>query len=461
MSRGGRQCPALLGRLAVVLLALQAVAFSAVALANLVPDGLIVEELRSAVRSGAIDETSVFRQRTGGMSDRYGECVMFGIGLGEPEGQSWFGTLALSPTLHACPNLVRRLEAEAAGEPLTSVRKIRYWNGLSVVARPALATVGVNGLRVVAVVSLVASGCCLAAVVGRAAGRLPAVALLAPLVAAGDLGGLVGVFHHPLMMSVGLAGAAVLARCAASGRGGRDLAVAAFAAGSVYSFFNLMNFVPGVWAVSAAVVAAGVPARHGARTRAARMAAAAAAWPAGYVSMWAGKWILAAAASSPSEVFDEISSQIRLRINGETRYSTGEPFSGLGENVDYWLSLPLVPAVLVASGLFLAVAVWRLARSPAPAVRTAAVIAGPALIVVLWMLAVSSHNEVHEWFEYRSMPMALGVLLMASCIPVRTSTAATTPARATAAAAQSADGRVAAGSVVDPRHRSQNRGRSR
>jgi len=274
-----------------VFVALQAGALAAVAAGDLVPDRAIIEELHSSVASGTITETSVFRQRTGGFSDHYGECVMLGIGLGEPEGQSWFSNLALSPTLHACPNLINRLESHAAGEPLTSVRKIRYWNGLSVVARPALATVGVDGLRVVAAVSLLASGAFLAAALSRAAGRLPAVALLAPLVAAADPVGLVDVFHHPLMLSFGLAGAGVLARRAAQDREGHGLVVDSFVAGSVYSFFSLMNFVPGIWAMSAAVVAASVPERRGARARAARMASVAAGWPTGYVSMWAGKWV--------------------------------------------------------------------------------------------------------------------------------------------------------------------------
>jgi hypothetical protein len=415
--RAGRLCrwPAVLARLAAVFIVLQAGALAAVAAGDLVPDGAIVEELHSAVASGAVTETTVFLQRTGGISDHYGECVMLGMGLGEPAGRSWFSNVALSPTLHSCPHLINRLESHAAGAHLTSVEKIRYWNGLTVVARPALATVGVNGLRAVAAVSLLAGCALLAAAVGRAAGRLPAVALLAPLVAAGDPVGLLDVFHHPLMLGIGLAGAAVLARRAARDRAGRELAFDAFVVGSVYSFFDLMSFVPGLWAVSAAVVAACVPARHGARTRAERTAAVAVAWPAGYVSMWVCKWIWAAAASSPSAVVDEIAGQVRLRIDGETEYSSGDLFAGLGENVGYWLGLPLVPTVLVASGLALVVAVRRLARRGPGALLSAAVIAGPALIVVLFMLATSSHNEVHEWFEYRSLPMALGVLLMASC----------------------------------------------
>lgn len=432
---GGRPCspgsrhrwPAVLARLAAVFIALQAGALAAVAAGDLVPDRVIVEELHSSVASGAISETSIFRQRTGGISDHYGECVMLGIGLGEPKGQSWFSNLALSPTLHSCPALVDRLESHAAGERLTSVRKIRYWNGLSAVARPALATVGVNGLRIVAAVSFLASGALLAAAVARGAGRPAAVALLSPLVVAADPVGLLDVFHHPLMLSFGLAGAAVLARRAAQDRAGREMAVDAFVAGSVYSFFNLMNFVPGLWAMSAAVVAACVPARHGARTRAARMAAVAAAWPAGYVSMWAGKWVWAAAAASPSEVLDEILGQFRRRIDGVTKYSSGDLFAGFGENVGYWLGRPLVPAVLVASGLALAAAIWRLARSGASAILTAAVIAGPALIVVAFILATSSHNEIHEWFEYRSLPMALGVLLMASCTAVDATPTASGP----------------------------------
>ena len=48
---------------------------------------------------------------------------------------------------------------------------------------------------------------------------------------------------------------------------------------------------------------------------------------------------------------------------------------------------------------------------------TAGLIASPLLVLLAWLLVFNNHNEIHYWFEYRSLPMALGVILMALHAP--------------------------------------------
>ena len=406
---------ALLLRVAALLIGLQGLALVAVSVGDLVPDRAIVDALDAAVASGSVTDTGVERLRTGGSSDRYGECVMLGMGLGAPESYSRFKRVATSPNLHACPNMINRLEDHAGGAPLTSVHKKRYWNGLSAISRPTLAWFGVDGLRTLSLLALAGSIAALAMSVSKSLGGWSVLALLGPLVASGDLLGLVQVFHHPLMLAVGLAGAAWLARLAGGDRDWGQIALAAFAAGSAYSFVDLMNFVPGLWALSAGIVAACAPPRCVPATRLGRMLAVAAAWPAGYLSMWIGKWVWAAVATSWSSVAEEIADQIGFRVNGESPLTTGEFGGGWSANVEYWLEQPFAPAVLVASGLVAAAAIARDAMVDRRRMACAGVAAGAGLILVPWMLVFNNHNEIHYWFEYRSLPLVVGLVLMVLC----------------------------------------------
>jgi len=130
--------------------------------------------------------------------------------------------------------MVDRLEAHRDGARLGGIRKIRYWNGLSVITRPALATIGVNGLRTLSMLLLVGSLAVVAKTVGAAVGGRSAMALLGPVLAAADLLGLVEVFHHPLMLSFGFLGIAALARRATQDHDWTDLLVAGFVVGSIY-----------------------------------------------------------------------------------------------------------------------------------------------------------------------------------------------------------------------------------
>ncbi len=406
-------------RAAVAFVCLQLAALAAVLAGNLVPNRAVLDALREGIRTGAITEADTLPLSTGGISDQFGECVMLSIGLGSREGDGWLTRAVTSPNLRRCSALVASIEAHPDDEPRTGVRKLRYWNGLSSIARPALALVGVNGLRVIAMLALAGSIGALAWAVTAARGRWAAVALLGPVAATGDLLGVVQVFHHPLMLAVAFGGITHLARRARKGHTWDQLVIPAFVAGSAYSFVNLMNFVPGLWVMSAGVVAACAPDGIDLRSRIRRMLAAGLAWPAGYMSMWAGKWAWASLATSWSSVADEVLGQIQFRINGETPHATGRFAAGLRVTVRHWLDQPLTPVVVALSCLVVLLLSVRVARRGSQRILTLAAIASGTPMLVIWLLFFNNHHEIHYWFEYRSLPLLLGVGLMALAVAAR------------------------------------------
>ena len=416
-------------RTAVAFVGLQLAALAAVLAGNLVPNPAVLDALREGIRAGAITADDTPLLRTGGVSDQFGECVMLSIGLGAKEGDGWFTRAVTSPNLRRCSVMVASIEAHSDGEPLMGIRKLRYWGGLSAIARPTLALVGVNGLRVVAMLALAGSVAVMAWAVSAASGRWAAVALLGPVAATGDLLGLVQVFHHPLMLAVAFGGIAHLARRAAQDHDWDQLVVPAFVSASAYSFVDLMNFVPGLWVMSAGVVAACAPEGIDLRSRTRRMLATGLAWPAGYLSMWAGKWMWAALATSWSSVANDILGQIKFRVNGATPYATGQFAAGLKVNVRHWLDQPLSPVVIAISCLVVLTLSVRVARKDPQRILMLATVASGILMLILWLLVFNNHNEIHYWFEYRSLPIVLGVGLMALVVAARAPSTAATPKR--------------------------------
>ena len=60
------------------------------------------------------------------------------------------------------------------------------------------------------------------------------------------------------------------------------------------------------------------------------------------------------------------------------------------------------------------VVVAGLVRRPARETATRAVVAAAALVPFIWFEIASNHSQIHAWFTYRSIPMAIGVVLMTS-----------------------------------------------
>lgn len=394
-------------RLVAALVAVPVAALVAIAAAEaLVPDLLVIDELREGFDRGVVTPSLVQAQRTGGLTDHYGECVLLTIGLSDPPGASLFERAATSPNLHHCVATLERLQAAAAGDELSGTTKIRYWNGTSIVSRPVVATVGVAGLRLLCTVALIAALAWFVREIDRRSGRAAAVALLVGLSTI-DLVGVLDVFHHTLMLAVGIVGVGVVGRVAATGDRW-SVATAAAVAGSVYNVVDLMNYVTGLLALVIVVVVLWTP-PSSSRRRAVSAAVAGAAWAVGYVVTWAGAWVVAAIATSPSAVFEEIRRQFSFRLDGETEGISGETGAGLRAVVDAWVDPPLTRVILVLVGLA-AVASARRVLSR----RGEVLVAGAAAsLPVVFALVANNHHQVHFWFEYRSLGLGFSGLVMA------------------------------------------------
>lgn len=396
-------------RMLLVLAGFQVAALASVAIAELIPDQLIVEELREAYETGVITESLVMSQRNGGLTDHYGECVLLTVGLGDSPGDNLFERAVLSPNLHQCVAARAKLNAALDGEPLDGTYKIRYWNGLSIVSRPTVAVVGVSGLRTLATVALIISIAALAMFLRSLLGRLATIGFLLPLVTA-NLFGLVEVFHHPLMLTVGLLGALAVGRTVSVGAGLERLALVAMLAGALYSFFDLMNFVTGVLALTAVVAGLSLPSDATSKRRFGYMLVTATSWCFGYLGTWAAKWGFAAIASSPRAVWADVRAQFVFRINGEHEGISSDFGAGLRANVDAWLDPPLTRLILLVTFLTLIVGARKFKSLD---MSTLAIVGSFALLPVLFMLFANNHFQIHFWFEYRSLALGLSALLMA------------------------------------------------
>ena len=399
----------LAARIVALFLGLQIAALCTIAIVLLIPDESIVEELQTAIHSGIITNVDFPKSPTGGRSDGFMECISLSAGITTNEDYNGFERIAIMPNLNICSQIISNLEAYSNGETPNSFPKPWYWHGLSVISRPAIATVGVNGVRTLAVIMLGGAVFAVAQAVSSVRGKLAALALLGPFIMTSDILTFLLSFHHPMMLAVGLMGVAYLVRCAERNYGYADLSVHAFVMGSLYSFFNLLNFVPGLWVMVVAVVGGCTPYNLNPAERLRRMSAVCVAWLTGYISMWAGKWMWAAIGTSWSDIKDIIIQKLRFRINGagDPTYTYGFA-EGFNRNIDYWLDQPFASFVLVCAVVMIILCLTRRRKLQ---LIDLAVLSIPVLIFVPSVLISNNFHAIHAPFEFRSLPMAVGAVL--------------------------------------------------
>jgi hypothetical protein len=383
---------------------------------ELVPDRLVAERLHEARDDGSLTATDQAPTRLGGIADHFTECITISVGLGESADAGFFETLAEGTHLGPCAPLTRALDSfDQNGQLPEGSSYLRYWHGSSAVFRPVLALFGLPTLRILTFGALVLATISLGRRVRRVAGTAAAAGLLAPLVLTTDYMELTAVAHHALALAVALAGGN-LALAAAQGNPNHARAwFSAVVSGAAFVYVDLLTNVPGAWMLPAALTMVAARQRGLRTPRIFGLGLTAGlGWIVGYAGMWFGKWVFAAAVLGRERVQDDVRDTIRERIDGDSQWSEDRFGAAIADNVDYWLGRPLALLVLVASLIVIAVAVSRTLRGGGVhAVLLLTVVAAPALLPFAWFELASNHSQVHFWFTYRSLPIGLGVVLLA------------------------------------------------
>lgn len=381
--------------------------------AELVPDIWVVEALERAEARGEITAEERPLDNAGATVDEATECTTLSIGLGEVAGQSIFETTALAPNLGPCWRLIGNLNPyDGATAAENRDTYLRYWHGSAPIVRPVLATVGLSGLRVVAMLAIAVAGAAVFGVVRRRSGTAAATGLVLPVVLTTSILSLPGSVHQAFAFAIGLAGAALVGTIAAGGLTGPRVWYPTVVAGAAFVYVDLLTAVPGQWVLAAALV--GLAAFQAGKPLIETMGwtmLAGVGWIVGYLGMWFGKWAYAGIVLGPQMVYDDVTDTIGRRLDGDTEFSDPGFGNAISDNLDAFRDRPFAALVVLATVLIVAAGAAR--RSPSESMARG-VIAATALVPFTWFEVASNHSQIHAWFTYRSIPMALGVVLMAT-----------------------------------------------
>ena len=403
--------------------AVQLVFFLGLVLALQVPDGPVVEHLAEAVEEGIWGPDDA-RDRLGTRSDAYTECVVAGTGLGGSPEDGPLRRAAVMPRIGGCEDGAAQVLALRDGEPVQASSYAKYWAGYVVLTRPVIATLGLDGMRLLAGLLLLASGVAAFVAVRRQLGRAVAGALILPVVAASNLLSTPSTgFSQALSFSVSLATVAVVA--VATRRSPAHGLVATALAAAVFCYVDLLTAPAVPWAfatfVAGAVTWAAYPtAPDRLRRTVVAVAATGLVWPAVFALTWISRWVVAALFLGADHMYRLVRSNIEYRTGGQ--YDSVELTFGraVGRNVGSWLSVPTAPLVLAVCLAAILVALWRLRRAGRATWLALPVLAAPALIPFGWYLVLNNHSQIHAFFTHRGVPVALGILTAACWLAVRT-----------------------------------------
>lgn len=406
------------GRFLAVAILLPIAGLFGVAIADALPDRLVMDRLADAIGTGDIVTDNYPTGTTGARLDRHSECKRMTIGLGDEPAVGTIESAIRSPTLGSCPGMVARVNGWVDGDGLVRAYEYsRYWSGSVIAFRVGLLLVGVAGMRMVAAVALFGAVLWAWHRLSRTSGSAVAVVGLAPLVLSTDFVDLPGALLHAIAWIVILVSVALVSRLPDDADRWTIVTVL-FLVGAAFLYLADMTNPPASWALATGVL--GITGARTLRGRAllVRVVVGGGAWVAGFAWMWASKWGLAAAVYGVGEMADEVSGQIDLRLNAAPEGAPPPGFlDGLRLTWGAWWDVPLTGPVVAAVVIG---TIWIVSRrGMADLAATWAdrvVLSLPALIPPVWLMLLRNHTQIHFWFVYRSLPAALAVLAMAWCV---------------------------------------------
>lgn len=414
-----------------LLVGLQFVFFGLLVAAQAVPDRPIVDNLVSSIEDGTYGPVLI-PDRMGGVSDTFTECVLVSAGLGAPPEESAFSRAVRMPRIASCTEGEADLRVLADGGVLTAQELpadhdyFRYWNGYTVLTRPVLALIGLEGLRIVSgTLMVVAFAGAFLAVRARTSTAV-ALALTLPFMAGSNMLSTPSTsFSHSL--SIAAIFLSVVLAAAGAGRSLRLGHLGAALGAAVFCYVDLLTTPAVPWIMSAFVVGAAVWYRGRSTAGALRATlTTGVVWMVAFGVTWVSRWLFAVVFLGVDETLAVVRGKVAERTGGD-RNGVSDAFgAGVVSNLDYWWhAVPTSSLVLVAcaaaalAGLALAVV-----RGGPRRLLVAAVLGAPALVVPVWYAVLSNHSQIHEFFVYRNVPAALAVATAAALV------AAVRPSRA-------------------------------
>ena len=401
-------------RILAALVGLQLVALALVIAAEMVPDRLVADSLLEGIDRGWVTTTHHPTTGLDNRVDRWTECYALTMGLGDPPTSNNVQSAIINPQLGKCEISVPALLAYRDGALLESnFDYYRYWHGYTIVSRPSLAILGVAGARMLALALAVTAMVGTTVAVARSTSMAAAIVLVAPAVLTSDFVDLGESLPHALAAAA-CWGAAWLAWLGIQRRQSlMRIAAIGVVTGVAAAFFDLMVFIPGTLALISIlmVVAAWM---HGWRGRQlfGVGAVASVTWFLAFAITWATKWFIAGFVVGFGEVIQTVRDQVSFRVDGEFNAVVDVFGEAARLNVSYWLERPL--GFLVPVGLLAAVVLgWRALQRRLVDPVYVVVVAGLAMVPLLWYEALSSHSQIHFWITYKSLPLAIGALLFA------------------------------------------------
>lgn len=365
-----------------------------------------------------------------GVSDAFTQCIALTMLV--PGGDGVWESAMAGRHLGTCSLAVPAIQELAAGnDAVTTYTYNRYWNGFTILTRPALALGGVGAVRALTIVLLLVALVWAVSTLARRVSPLAPLVLLPVLASTNIMTQPLDAFPHALSFAVILLGTALAARFG-SGALPALFLIAALSA-SLFNFVDFLLNPPVAWSLFVfAAVAARWAAGRGTRSLWAASGVAALGWIVGYGATWITRWGLAVVTFGES-AWREILGVISTRLQGQNADLVVEgALQPTIRNTLFWLgTVPTSKAVAAGALLTILVCVVLLAvRRPASLVQLLAM-AAPALLVPMWLELLNNHSQIHVFFVYRAIPVAVGIVATAALLAVRTrpSENAHTPSR--------------------------------
>lgn len=395
--------------------ALQTVLFLLLVAGQAVPDEPIVDNLVKAIDAGTYGPSGL-PDRMGGVSDTFTECVVVGTGLGDgsPDDSPW-EQAGYMPRISNCEGGVSDLRALAAGDTASQGQYYKYWAGYTSITRPALAMVGLEGLRILSGAMLVSS---LIVALIAVAGRLnwwAAAALFGPLLLASN------VFSTPstsFSQAISISFIFLSTALAAYGAGRSTTRLIAFTGlgAALFCYVDLLTTPAIPWAL-ASVVAAAVTFGHARNFKHGVLAGviAAVVWPLAFALTWASRWAIAAMFLGFDKVVEHVAGNVEFRTGGDFGHVSDTFGASTLRNANYWwdrIPTSHIVLILVAAAAVLAI-VLSVRRNGVSSILIGAVLAAPLLVIPIWYEVLRNHSQIHDFFAYRGIPVGFGIGLFA------------------------------------------------